>query len=204
MSIYEEVEIEDMEWEEEEQQYTYPCPCGDKFIITLVRFFPYMCVCVCSWIDEASEDPHNHSHTPQPTNAFPQTPFLHAGRALGRRGRGPLPQLHAPHPGHLRGGEPAPAEKDHGRRGGRGGGRGGALMDGWSGGIVLGFLVVCVVVRIRRERSQIRNFNQGIKRVRAHGRPRARMPWWLLPKFVKLMQASKNKCCDKQSRSCPI
>lgn len=38
MSIYEEVEIEDMEWEEEEQQYTYPCPCGDKFIITLVRF----------------------------------------------------------------------------------------------------------------------------------------------------------------------
>lgn len=46
MSIYEEVEIEDMEWEEEEQQYTYPCPCGDKFIITLVRFFPYMCVCV--------------------------------------------------------------------------------------------------------------------------------------------------------------
>jgi len=37
MSIYEEVEIEDMEWEEEEQQYTYPCPCGDKFIITLVR-----------------------------------------------------------------------------------------------------------------------------------------------------------------------
>jgi ribosomal protein L11 methylase PrmA len=36
MSIYEEVEIEDMEWEEEEQQYTYPCPCGDKFIITLV------------------------------------------------------------------------------------------------------------------------------------------------------------------------
>ena len=46
MSIYEEVEIEDMEWEEEEQQYTYPCPCGDKCIITMVRFFPYMCVCV--------------------------------------------------------------------------------------------------------------------------------------------------------------
>ncbi len=37
MSIYEEVEIEDMEWEEEEQQYTYPCPCGDKFVISLVR-----------------------------------------------------------------------------------------------------------------------------------------------------------------------
>jgi diphthamide biosynthesis protein 3 len=36
MSIYEEVEIEDMEFDEVEQRYTYPCPCGDKFIITLV------------------------------------------------------------------------------------------------------------------------------------------------------------------------
>lgn len=45
MSIYEEVEIEDMDWEEEERQYTYPCPCGDKFIITLVgrAWHPYDC-----------------------------------------------------------------------------------------------------------------------------------------------------------------
>ena len=35
MSIYEEVEIEDMFYDEEQFIYTYPCPCGDKFRITL-------------------------------------------------------------------------------------------------------------------------------------------------------------------------
>jgi diphthamide biosynthesis protein 3 len=35
MSIYEEVEIEDMTFDETELMYTYPCPCGDKFRITL-------------------------------------------------------------------------------------------------------------------------------------------------------------------------
>ncbi|GAX12534.1 diphthamide biosynthesis protein 3 [Fistulifera solaris] len=35
MSIYEEVEIEDMFFDEEQLVYTYPCPCGDKFRITL-------------------------------------------------------------------------------------------------------------------------------------------------------------------------
>jgi diphthamide biosynthesis protein 3 len=35
MSIYEEVEIEDMDYDETDFSYTYPCPCGDKFRITL-------------------------------------------------------------------------------------------------------------------------------------------------------------------------
>jgi diphthamide biosynthesis protein 3 len=35
MSIYEEVEIEDMIFDKDELVYTYPCPCGDKFRITL-------------------------------------------------------------------------------------------------------------------------------------------------------------------------
>jgi hypothetical protein len=35
MSIYEEVEIEDLTYDAEELVYTYPCPCGDKFRITL-------------------------------------------------------------------------------------------------------------------------------------------------------------------------
>lgn len=35
MSIYEEIEIEDMDYDPVEQVYTYPCPCGDKFRITL-------------------------------------------------------------------------------------------------------------------------------------------------------------------------
>jgi hypothetical protein len=35
MSVYDEVEIEDMEFNEKDQIYTYPCPCGDKFFIEL-------------------------------------------------------------------------------------------------------------------------------------------------------------------------
>uniref|UniRef100_A0A7S4JBC8 Diphthamide biosynthesis protein 3 n=1 Tax=Odontella aurita TaxID=265563 RepID=A0A7S4JBC8_9STRA len=35
MSIYEEVEIEDLDFDQTEQIYTYPCPCGDRFSITL-------------------------------------------------------------------------------------------------------------------------------------------------------------------------
>jgi diphthamide biosynthesis protein 3 len=35
MSIYEEVEIEDMEFDELTLTYSYPCPCGDRFRITL-------------------------------------------------------------------------------------------------------------------------------------------------------------------------
>jgi diphthamide biosynthesis protein 3 len=35
MSIYEEVEIEDLDYDPVHRVYTYPCPCGDKFRITL-------------------------------------------------------------------------------------------------------------------------------------------------------------------------
>ncbi|GJQ08974.1 hypothetical protein GpartN1_g765.t1 [Galdieria partita] len=35
MSVYDEVEIEDMIWNEELEAYTYQCPCGDLFQITL-------------------------------------------------------------------------------------------------------------------------------------------------------------------------
>lgn len=35
MSIYEEIEIEDMDYDPIEYMYTYPCPCGDKFRIPL-------------------------------------------------------------------------------------------------------------------------------------------------------------------------
>ena len=35
MSIYEEVEIEDMDYDEAEMMYFYPCPCGDRFRIAL-------------------------------------------------------------------------------------------------------------------------------------------------------------------------
>ena len=39
MSIYEEIEIEDMDYDSVERVYTYPCPCGDKFRITLEELY---------------------------------------------------------------------------------------------------------------------------------------------------------------------
>ena len=33
MSIYDEIEIEDMTFDEDTQLFTYPCPCGDRFQI---------------------------------------------------------------------------------------------------------------------------------------------------------------------------
>lgn len=45
MSIYhDEVEIEDFEYDEEDETYYYPCPCGDRFQITKVCTFSYMCI----------------------------------------------------------------------------------------------------------------------------------------------------------------
>ncbi len=35
MSIYEEVEFEDLDYDPVKRIYTYPCPCGDKFSISL-------------------------------------------------------------------------------------------------------------------------------------------------------------------------
>lgn len=36
MSVYDEVEIEDMDYDAEDKIFYYPCPCGDKFQISLV------------------------------------------------------------------------------------------------------------------------------------------------------------------------
>jgi len=35
MSIYDEVEIEDMDFDPQEQVFYYPCPCGDRFQLSL-------------------------------------------------------------------------------------------------------------------------------------------------------------------------
>lgn len=39
MSVYEEVEIEDMIYNGEDYSYTYQCPCGDIFRITLEELY---------------------------------------------------------------------------------------------------------------------------------------------------------------------
>lgn len=36
ISVYDEVEIEDMTYDETLQIYHYPCPCGDKFEISIM------------------------------------------------------------------------------------------------------------------------------------------------------------------------
>uniref|UniRef100_A0A093VEP4 Diphthamide biosynthesis protein 3 n=1 Tax=Talaromyces marneffei PM1 TaxID=1077442 RepID=A0A093VEP4_TALMA len=35
LSIYDEIEIEDMTFDSNLQIYTYPCPCGDRFEIAI-------------------------------------------------------------------------------------------------------------------------------------------------------------------------
>jgi len=45
MSVYDEVEIEDMDFDPETQTFYYPCPCGDKFQISLV-IFPENSFCI--------------------------------------------------------------------------------------------------------------------------------------------------------------
>ncbi len=35
LSIYDQVEIEDLTFDPDQKIFTYPCPCGDRFQITL-------------------------------------------------------------------------------------------------------------------------------------------------------------------------
>ncbi|CAD8043347.1 unnamed protein product [Paramecium primaurelia] len=35
MSVYDEIEIEDMDFDSSTKMFYYPCPCGDRFQITL-------------------------------------------------------------------------------------------------------------------------------------------------------------------------
>lgn len=47
MSIYDQVEIEDMLYDADQQLFTYPCPCGDKFQIALLDLLEGEDVAVC-------------------------------------------------------------------------------------------------------------------------------------------------------------
>ncbi|KAK3990751.1 hypothetical protein QBC44DRAFT_368721 [Cladorrhinum sp. PSN332] len=47
LSIYDEVEIEDMTFDEALQTYSYPCPCGDKFEIALCDLQDGTDIAVC-------------------------------------------------------------------------------------------------------------------------------------------------------------
>ncbi|KAK4213615.1 hypothetical protein V8F33_001924 [Rhypophila sp. PSN 637] len=47
ISVYDEVEIEDMTFDETLQIYHYPCPCGDKFEISLADLRDKEDIAVC-------------------------------------------------------------------------------------------------------------------------------------------------------------
>ena len=47
MSIYEEVEVEDLDYDPATRTYTYPCPCGDKFSITLEELWDGEDIATC-------------------------------------------------------------------------------------------------------------------------------------------------------------
>ncbi|KAI5467017.1 hypothetical protein BGZ63DRAFT_418754 [Mariannaea sp. PMI_226] len=47
LSIYDEIEIEDMTFDEAMQTYFYPCPCGDKFQIALGDLLDEQDIAVC-------------------------------------------------------------------------------------------------------------------------------------------------------------
>ncbi|KAK1754413.1 Diphthamide biosynthesis protein 3 [Echria macrotheca] len=47
LSIYDEVEIEDMTFDETLQIYHYPCPCGDRFEIALADLRDEADIAVC-------------------------------------------------------------------------------------------------------------------------------------------------------------
>jgi diphthamide biosynthesis protein 3 len=95
MSIYEEIEFEDLEFDDEEQHFTYPCPCGDKFIITLVRIF--RSTATCGWVSTGHDIVFHH----RKKSCSPEVLFGFTGRAVGWRGCGSLSKLHFAHPDHL-------------------------------------------------------------------------------------------------------
>ncbi|KAL1882338.1 hypothetical protein VTK73DRAFT_1897 [Phialemonium thermophilum] len=47
VSVYDEIEIEDMTYDETRQIYQYPCPCGDRFEIALVDLQDGLDIAVC-------------------------------------------------------------------------------------------------------------------------------------------------------------
>ncbi|PKS07029.1 hypothetical protein jhhlp_005626 [Lomentospora prolificans] len=47
LSVYDEIEIEDMTYDADRELYTYPCPCGDRFEISLYDLRDESDIAVC-------------------------------------------------------------------------------------------------------------------------------------------------------------
>lgn len=47
MSVYDEIEIEDLTYDTTLERYTYPCPCGDQFEISLADMRDGESIAVC-------------------------------------------------------------------------------------------------------------------------------------------------------------
>lgn len=47
MSVYDEIELEDLTYDTTLERYTYPCPCGDQFEISLADMRDGESIAVC-------------------------------------------------------------------------------------------------------------------------------------------------------------
>lgn len=104
ISVYDEVEIEDMTYDEALQTYFYPCPCGDRFQIALadlqdeetdIAVCP-SCSLMIRVIYEVVSLSRPHCPTYQPTRAWgvgaSRSP---EGRTKKRKGRGGRRENHS-------------------------------------------------------------------------------------------------------------
>ncbi|KAH7156959.1 diphthamide biosynthesis protein [Dactylonectria macrodidyma] len=71
LSIYDEIEIEDMTWDEAMQVYHYPCPCGDKFSIALDDLLDEQDIAVCPSCSLMIRVIFDQDDLPQPPSSGP-------------------------------------------------------------------------------------------------------------------------------------
>ncbi|CRK13869.1 Diphthamide biosynthesis protein 3 like [Verticillium longisporum] len=76
ISIYDEIEIEDMTFDEDLQVYTYPCPCGDKFAIALDDLRDDEDIAVCPSCSLMIRVIFDKDDLPKDPEADPEPPVL--------------------------------------------------------------------------------------------------------------------------------
>ncbi|KAM0330863.1 hypothetical protein ACHAQA_003819 [Verticillium albo-atrum] len=76
ISIYDEIEIEDMTFDEDLQVYNYPCPCGDKFAIALADLRDDEDIAVCPSCSLMIRVIFDKDDLPKDPDADPETPAL--------------------------------------------------------------------------------------------------------------------------------
>ncbi|KAF5566942.1 diphthamide biosynthesis 3 [Fusarium phyllophilum] len=94
ISIYDEVEIEDMTFDEVMGVYQFPCPCGDKFQITLEDLLDEQDIAVCPScslmirviFDLARHDSRPSAVSTTPSEELEASSQLHDGKSATTSG----------------------------------------------------------------------------------------------------------------------